>query len=327
MNDHPLESTTVLVAGATGMLGGSIAAELSDLPHVVLRLLARTGSQHDPSKKARLDALVARGARIVDGDLAEPASLKAATAGVDVVISAVQGGRTIIVDGQVALAHAAADNGVRRILPSDFALDVFKSPPGEHAFFDLRREADEAIAATGLEHVHVLSGSFMDGFVTTFFDHQRRTATFWGSGTETFDATTVADTARYAARAALDATLPSGKLAVAAQQLSFGHMSDAVETLTGQSYTRHSLGTVDDLRQAIAETRRRDTDPAAPVMLVYLLFMLTGQTALDDLQNDRYPDVHPEQFTSVARRLLGAPPHSSNGLIAAVQSRLTEERQ
>jgi uncharacterized protein YbjT (DUF2867 family) len=287
VNDHPMESTTVLVAGATGMLGGSIAAELSGLPHVDLRLLARAGSQHDPSKRARLDALVARGARIVDGDLAEPASLKAATAGVDVVISAVQGGRTIIVDGQVALAHAAADNGVRRILPSDFALDVFKSPPGEHAFFDLRREADEAIAATGLEHVHVLSGAFMDGFVTRSLitSAERR---------------------------------PSGAV---------GPRRSMRRLRPTPHGTRHSLGTVDDLRQAIVETRRLDPDPAAPAMLVYLLFMLTGQTALEDLQNDRYPDVHPEQFTSVARRLLGAPPYSRNGLIAAVQSRLTEERQ
>jgi uncharacterized protein YbjT (DUF2867 family) len=118
-------------------------------------------------------------------------------------------------------------------------LDAFKSPPGEHAFFDLRREADEAIAGTGLDHVHVLNGAFMDGFVNAFFDHRNRTATCWGNGTETFDATTADDTAR----AALDATLPSGKLAVAAEQLSFGHMTGAVEAATGQPYTRQSLGT------------------------------------------------------------------------------------
>jgi hypothetical protein len=49
---------------------------------------------------------------------------------------------------------------------------------------------------------------------------------------------------------------------------------------------------------------RRDPDPAVPVMLVYMLFMLTGQTALDDLQNDCYPAVDPELFADVAQRVL-----------------------
>lgn len=113
--------TTVLVAGATGMLGGKIAAQLLSLPRVHLRLLVRSGSHRDPQKKERLTALAARGATIAEGDLAEPASLKAATTGVDVVVSAMPEGREVIVDGQLALVKAAAGKGVRRILPSDFA--------------------------------------------------------------------------------------------------------------------------------------------------------------------------------------------------------------
>lgn len=221
------------------------------------------------------------------------------------VVSAVQGGRDVIIDGQVALAEAAASNGVRRMLPSDFALDIFKAPPGEHYFFDLRRTADAMIAGYRLEQVNVLGGAFMDGFVSAFFDHDAHTATYWGDGTERFDATTTDDTARYAARAAVDTALPGGKFAVAAEQLSFGAMTDAVEEVTGHRYNRRSLGTVDDLRAAIVGTRSRDSDPAAPVMLVYMLFMLTGQTALDNLQNDRYPEITAESFLAAAARLLG----------------------
>jgi hypothetical protein len=40
-------------------------------------------------------------------------------------------------------------------------------------------------------------------------------------------------------------------------------------------------------------------------MLVYMLYMLTGQTALDSLQNDRYPEITPESFHAAAARLLG----------------------
>ena len=55
-------------------------------------------------------------------DLADAPSLDRATDGVDVIISAVQGGPDFIVKGQVALAEAGKRNGVPRILPSDFGL-------------------------------------------------------------------------------------------------------------------------------------------------------------------------------------------------------------
>ncbi len=304
MTDTPSRTTPVLMVGATGMLGGRIAAQLLILPQVQLRLLVRPEPPLDAGKEAALDGLIAAGAQVVAGDLADPDSLVTATTGVDVVVSAIQGGRDVVVNGQVALARAAADNGVRRILPSDFALDIFKAPPGEHASFDLRRDADEIIAGTGIQAVHILNGALMDGFVDAFFDHEARTATFWGSGEETFDATTVEDTARYTARAAMDPAVPVGKFAVAGEQLSFGRMVNAVEAATGRSYTRRSLGTIDDLRQAIEDIRQSDPDPMARVMLAYQLFMLTGVTALENLQNGRYPDIHPELFVDIAARAL-----------------------
>ena len=39
-------------------------------------------------------------------------------------------------------------------------------------------------------------------------------------------------------------------------------------------------------------------------LCAYLLYMLNGQTALSDLQNDRYPDVKFETFTDLAARSL-----------------------
>jgi hypothetical protein len=41
-------------------------------------------------------------------------------------------------------------------------------------------------------------------------------------------------------------------------------------------------------------------------MLVYMLFMLSGQTVLDDLQNSRYPDIELELFADVAARIMAA---------------------
>jgi len=124
------------------------------------------------------------------------------------------------------------------------------------------------------------------------FDDEAGVATFWGTGEERFDATTVDDTARYAARVAVDASVPSGKFAVSAQQLSFGDIVSAVERGAGRRYERRSRGTTDDLRAWIADQREAGETTAA-MYGTYQLYMLTGQTALDDLQNGRYPDIKP----------------------------------
>ncbi|CAA9484220.1 MAG: hypothetical protein AVDCRST_MAG12-1697 [uncultured Rubrobacteraceae bacterium] len=291
-----MRSNTVLLAGATGMLGARVAEHLLEDEGVALRLLVRPATLADPGKRSGLDELVGRGAEVIEGDVADPASLRRATEGVDVVVSALQGGREVVVDGQIALAQAAAQGGVRRILPSDFALDLFKATPGELLPFDLRREADEEIAALGMEHIHVLNGAFLDGFAsgagTIGFDDEAGTATFWGTGEERFEATTVDDTARYAARVAVDPSVPSGKFAVAGQRLSLGDIVSAVERETGRRYERRSRGTTGDLRAWVSEQREAGEAMAA-MYGAYQLYMLTGHTALDDLQNDRYPDIEP----------------------------------
>ena len=300
-----MRSNTVLLAGATGMLGARIAEHLLEDEDVALRLLVRPATLADPGKRAGLDALVERGAELVEGDVTDPSSLDRATGGVDVVVSAVQGGREVVVDGQVALAHAAVRNGVRRILPSDFALDVFKATPGELFPFDLRREADEEIASMEIERIHVLTGAFLDTLATgggiVDFDDEAGVTSFWGTGEERFEATTIDDTARYAARVAVDASVPSGKFAVAGQKLSYGDIVSAVEREAGRSYERRSLGTTDDLRAWI-ETQREAGEMMAAMYGTYQLYMLTGQTALDDLQNDRYPDIEPLTLAQLPAR-------------------------
>jgi hypothetical protein len=316
IEENPMTSTvpdtasaqTVLVAGATGMLGGRIAARLLDEPTARVRLLLRPGTLAHPVKGPAVQELVRRGARPVEGELSDGAALRTAVDGVDVVVSALQGGREVVVDGQLALARAAAASGARRILPSDFAVDLFRATPGEHASFDLRREADEAIAATGLQHVHVLNGAFTDGFVSAhggLLDHGARTAAYWGTGDELFDATSIDTTAHYTARAALDTTLGSGAFAVAGEQLSFHAVVDAAEKATEHTYERRSLGSTDELRAAIAAARTAGATAEDVVMQVYLLYMLTGQTALTDLQNERYPEVVPQTLADLAQRALG----------------------
>jgi uncharacterized protein YbjT (DUF2867 family) len=281
--------TTVLVAGSTGMLGRLIASHLLDQDDVDVRLLARDSARADATKAGALDGLVARGATVVAGDVADPSSLDAATRGVDVVVSALQGGQAVIVDGQVALAEAAVRNGVRRFIPSDFALDLFAAPDGAPQF-DLRKRADEAIDAMPLEVVHVLNGAFMDMMLdpTTagIVDLQAGTARLWGTGDEPFNLTTVDDAAHFTARLATDPEDVSGVRRVSGAETTFNTIIAETERLTGTTFDLQVLGDADDLRRIIAQAE----DPWSVVMPWYFLSMITVPP-FATTDNGRYPDV------------------------------------
>ena len=288
---------TILLAGATGMFGSRIAHYLLARPDARLRLLVRdiTGN------KEQLEPLLKGGAELIEGDLANPASLDRATRGVDVIVSAVQGGPDVIVDGQVALAKAGKANGVQRILPSDYALDLFKATPGEHAMFDMRAEADRRIAALGLEQINVLQGGFMDMFLPGHgaVDLDSGTISFFDDGNRKVEVTSIDDTARMVARVALDRAVPAGKFAFAGDRISFREAGAVIAEATGRPIKPVSLGSEADLRAAMAAA-----DPQKKVMLAYLLYMTNGQTALSDLQNARYPDLQFEGFAAFAARSL-----------------------
>ena len=298
-------TTTVLLAGATGMLGNRIAVHLLDQGDVQVRLLLRAARPSDAAKAQALDALIAAGATVAVGDVTDPMSLEAATAGVDVVVSALQGGRDIIVDGQVALAQAAARNGVRRFIPSDFAIDLFAAPEGAPQF-DARRDAARTLDALPLQVVHVLNGAFMDMMLDPatpgLVNLPAGTVMLYGTGDEEFDLTTVEDTARFAARLASDPADVSGVRYLSGARASFNTIIAETERLTGTALTRTVLGSADDLRHITATA----DDPWSVVPQWYFLAMLTV-APFPTNDNDRYPDARPtglrDYLTSAHRDL------------------------
>ena len=282
---------TVLLAGATGMLGSRIARHLLASPNTRVRLLVRDGD--NASSNATLAPFLGQDCEIVEGDLANLDSLERSTQNVDVIVSAVQGGPDVMIDGQVALANAGKHNGVRRIIPSDFALDLFKATAGEHLPFDMRAKADAGIREIGLEQVNVLQGAFMDMFLpgNGAVDLDAGTVSFFGDGSRPIEVTSVEDTARMVTRVALDREVPAGKFAFAGDRISFRQAGEIISERTGRPIRPVSLGSEADLRSAMAAA-----DPQKKVMLAYLLYMTNGQTALSDLQNSRYPDIQFERF-------------------------------
>ncbi len=298
---------TILLAGATGMLGSRIASHLLEQPETKVRLLVR--DLENSAKQDTVKPLLDRGAEVIQGDLADQDSLDRATKGVDVIVSAVQGGPDVIIHGQVALAEAGKRNGVRRILPSDYALDLFEATPGEHMMFDLRRTANAQIAATGLEQINVLQGAFMEMFApgAGTINYDAGTVSYWGDGSQVIELTSLEDTARMIAHVALDRGVAAGKFAFAGDRISILDVVKVIEAQTGRTLEQHSMGSEAELRAAHGQALKDTSNPFGAVMLAYQLYMLTGQTALSDLQNDRYPDVKLENFAQFAGRSL---PHA-----------------
>jgi uncharacterized protein YbjT (DUF2867 family) len=289
------DQTAVLLVG-TGMLGSKIAnALLAKGDSVKLRVLARKGGKAE----AAIGELKSRGATVVEGDLFDRASLDAATRGIDVVVSAVQGDDHVIIDGQVALAEAAHRNGVRRILPSDFAIDLFEVPPDEHVWLGPRRRADERIATIGIGHLHVLNGAFMEVFLAQFFgvfDLEKGTASYWGEGDQKMDVTTTDDTALYVAEAVLDRDLPDGKFEIAGDQVTIREAIEAVNEARGRPLTVNRLGSTDDLKSWIARTKATAKSPVEYGPAQYQIAMETGRAKLRNVVNDRYPQIKPKSF-------------------------------
>lgn len=285
---------TIALVGGSGRLGALIGNALLDKPDVMLRLLVRPGSRE------KVGGLEKRGAQIVEGTLDTASALASLSDGASTVVSAVQGGPEVIIDGQVRLLRAARDAGVKRFIPSDYSLDLFKVKPGHIPTSELRRQLASVVDAERgtVEVVHVLNGGFLDrgvlfGFIRVI-DPAKQTAYVWGDGKQPMDWTTYADTARYTAEAAVDERPVPRKLCVAGDVLDFHGLVRAYESGSGKKLRVERLGSLEDLDARIDQLRK--AEPAnmfAWLPLMYYRSMLTGEGKLDELMNDRYPSIRP----------------------------------
>jgi NADH dehydrogenase len=203
---------TVLVTGPTGFIG----------PHVVHALRARDvpvrALVRDASRGSRLSAW---GVELAAGDVTDPASLRAAVAGVDAVVhlvAIIKGSRPdferVMAQGTRDLVAAAREAGVRRfILASALGLD--ERTKDRVPYFAAKWEMELAVKASGLEHV-IFRPSFVfgkDGGVLPTFVRLARFAPVTpivGPGTQRLQPIWVEDLAEYYAHA-LDLPAAAGR--------------------------------------------------------------------------------------------------------------------
>src|SRR5687768_1217769 len=101
LNTATPSRATIVLAGATGDLGGRIARSLLQQGANV-RAIVRPGSSG-----VKITGLRDLGASIVEADFNNIAALRKACLGADCVVSALSGLRDVIVDAQTVLLQAA----------------------------------------------------------------------------------------------------------------------------------------------------------------------------------------------------------------------------
>ena len=286
-----MSDNLIALAGATGDLGFRIAQQLL-ARGATLRVFVRPGS----AAKPEIARLRARGAEIIEIELADKAALTQALVGVACVVSALSGLRAVIVEAQTQLLEAAVAAGVPRFIPSDFSIDFTKLPAGSNRNLDLRREFGHVLDQAPIRATSVLNGMFMDlltGQAPVILTGIRRVL-YWGSADQPLDFTTIADTAAFTADAALDPTTPR-YLRVAGETATVRQLQAAASAATGRRFGRLRAGGLWVLKVMINITRRLAPAPGAVFPpwqgMQYLHNMFTGLPRLEPLDNARYPAI------------------------------------
>ncbi|PIQ21339.1 MAG: NmrA family protein [Cytophagales bacterium CG18_big_fil_WC_8_21_14_2_50_42_9] len=290
LNSTTPDGAIIVLAGATGDLGSRIAGTLLKSGAQV-RALVRPGSTG-----AKIVALQAQGATIIEASLQQRRYLGKACAGAACVVSALSGLQDVMVEAQTSLLRAAVAAGVPRFIPSDFAIDFTKLPAGTNRNLDLRRQFSEHLDKAPIAATSVLNGMFTDlltGQAPLVLLGLKRIV-YWEDADQPLDFTTINDTAAFTAAAALDSSTPR-YLRIAGDVRSARGLQEAASEATGKRFRLFRAGSLSRLDTIIKVTRTVFPQPEAVFPpwqgMQYLRNMFSGAPKLQPLDNNRYPDM------------------------------------
>ena len=290
----------VILVGATGDLGFRVLKELMNL-HADVRCLVRMQVSDE-----RFAALRDAGAEVVRVDFDHIDQLAKACRGGAVLVSTVSGLEEVIVGLQTRLLEAAIQAGVPRFIPSDFAIDYRQLAPGDNRNLNLREAFREVLDRQDRIRVtSILNGAFMDMLtgVAPFILFPIRRILCWGDPDQLMDWTTIGDTARFTAHAALDEHSPR-YLKIAGEQISARGLCQVMMELTGRTHRILRPGELGMFKVLIAVTKLfvpgkgQIYPPWQGMQYMHSLYL--GTCKFEAIDNARYP----VKFTQV-RELLG----------------------
>jgi uncharacterized protein YbjT (DUF2867 family) len=290
----------ILIAGATGNLGGEICQMLARKGKEIRAIVRPTS---DPAKVERLRQM---GAELVQADLKDPASLEAACQGVNTVISTVtsiistQPGDTmqsVDQEGQKSLIEAARKANVSHFIFVSISPNIKLEFPLNTA----KRSAEQHLRKSGLNYTILQPTNFMEIWLGPFvgFDIVKAKAQLLGTGENKISYISTSDVAKFAVEAvdnpaARNATIPLG----GPEPLSPLEIVDRIENLTGCKFEVQFIP-----EEALQAQREAATDPTSQSLAGLMLTTSRG----DPIEMAETLKVFPIELTSVtdyARRVL-----------------------
>jgi nucleoside-diphosphate-sugar epimerase len=284
----PMGNAFIVVAGATGNLGGRITKAILERGGRV-RAIVRHNSEPE-----KVGVLRKSGVTIATVDFTNSLQLSEACQGASCVVSALSGLRGVIVEMQTLLLDAAVEAEVPRFIPSDYSIDFTKLATGTNRNLDLRREFRERLDKAPIAATSILNGMFthlLTGEAPVVLFKIRRVV-YWGDADQLLDFTTMDDSARFIAAAALDSSAPRF-LRIAGDQISARGLADVAGELTGKKFRLFRAGSLRRYEVLIKVARTLFPQKGAlyPAWqgMQYMHNMFSGRAKLEPLDNDRYP--------------------------------------
>ena len=283
-------SSTVLVAGATGFLGSEICRQLISKNKNVKGLVRTTS---DSNKVAQLKA---SGVETIEGDLKDGVSLKNALQGFSAIISTVsstlsrQEGdsiQTVDDEGQINLIDAAVKAGVNQLIYISFC------ELGECPLQTAKRKVEKHLAESGLNYTILQPTYFMEVWLSPVlgFDYPNAKATMYGEGNNKISWIAIKDVASFAV-ASLDNPAAANKIIELGGPAALSPL-EAVNIFETTKGTKFALQFVP--KEALKAQRDAAQDPLSESFATLMLGVVSGSEI--DMKNTL--DDFPIQLTSV----------------------------
>ncbi|MDQ1457123.1 MAG: hypothetical protein QOH28_2743 [Actinomycetota bacterium] len=222
----------ILLAGGTGRLGTIVADRLSDRG-IQVRVLTR-----DPS---RADRIAGRNVDVVSGDVRDPESLRRATDGIEVVVSAMHGftgprgtsPATVDRDGNVNLIDATKAAGADLVLMS--TVGAAADSPME--LFRMKHAAEQHAVTSGVPATIVRATAFLELWIEILRKTAGRSGRplVFGRGDNAINFVSVNDVAALVEHVVTDRTSRGTTLEIGGpENLTFNELARAMQKAAGR---------------------------------------------------------------------------------------------
>ena len=293
-------NNNILIAGATGNLGGKIVKSLINKGAKIKAIVRKE------TNIRKIEQLEEVGVSVFQVNMNDKIEIAKHCVGIDCVISALSGLRETIIETQKTLLDGAVDAKVPRFIPSDYSSDFTNLVIGRNRNLDLRREFHEYLDKAPIKATSIFNGPFMDLLTTDMplilFEKQRILC--WGKPEQIIEFTTTYNVAEFTANVALDNHTPR-YMRIAGDRLNCNDFVKLLTELTNKQYKLFRPGGIWLLSCLISMTKffspsNNKLYPAWQGMQ-YMRDMMEGRIIFTTYENDRYKNIN---WTTVKQYLI-----------------------